>query len=422
MTLLSTSTLEADVRDFLNDSLARLFPDYADLPSTRVRGFYWARPKPNSSRKRDRWAGWYCDKVIYLDPDFFSGITDPRQQHNTIEDILLHELCHHVQFKKWGGSIPDHGREFRELAYFVNGMMGRDSVTIYHSLAKTPEGVEAERAQRKALALLARTTSSNEHEAALAASMYAKFTAANNIVLDTHAATLTNGLPVIVKEHVWTAKQMTASLMTILRAVAYVNGCELTYRRLQSACTRIDFYGRPSKISQSYDLLEYLIEAVDRCVKQAQKEDRKRKPEPSAFSKEFGNGTLDPFNFSLEFNLHPVAQGPRGRSYWIAFREGVARRAADALYADHKKRMAEGVLASNGITHIEGLVLQSAFKKEHDTSQAFLEELHPKLRGGNNNRGARSGAGRAAGYSAGSSVSVSRQTTGTASRSLSAAR
>lgn len=414
--LLSTSTREADVLDFLNDALARFFPDYADLPSTRVRSFYWARPKSDKARKRDRWAGWYCDNVIYLDPDYFSGITDPRQQHNTIEDILLHELCHHVQLNKWGDSCPVHGREFRELAYFVNGMMGRDSVTIYHSLAKTPEGLEAERAQRKALALLARTTSANEHEAALAASMYAKFTAANNIVLDAHAETLANGLPVIVKEHIWTAKQMTASLMSILCAVAHVNGCTFTYRRLQGACTAVHFYGRPSKISQSYDLLEYLVEAVERCVKQAQKEDKKKTPPaPSDFAKEFG---FDP----LKFNLTPVPQGPRGRSYWIAFREGVARRAADALYADHKKRMAEGVLASNGITHIEGLVLQSTFKKEHDASQAFLEELHPKLRGGNNNRGARSGAGRAAGYAAGSSVSVSRQTTGTASRSLSAAR
>mgnify|MGYP001806090228 CR=1 FL=1 len=392
--LLSTSTPEQEVLAFINDHLTSLF---IQPPPPPIQSFRWDRSR---SKRRDRWAGWYQDRRIHLDPQFFSGIADPKQQHQAIEDVLLHELCHHIQYLTYPHS-PMHGREFRELAYYVNGKMGRDAVTIYHSLAKTPEGQEAERAQRKALALLARTTSSNEHEASLAAAKYAQFVAQNNITLDAHAETLANGLPVMVEEHIWTAKQMTASLSYILNAVAHVNGCTFAYWRT-GACTKIRFYGRPSKISQSYDLIEYLTEAVDRVVKKEQAEDNKVKAQQRREGME-------------------ALAAPRGRSYWIAFREGVARRAAQALLDDHKRRMAEGMTVNNGINHIPGLVLQSAFEKEQTASDEFMSELHPKL-GKGSRLGARSHSGRSAGYAAGSAISVARQACGSSTRSLAAAR
>ena len=390
---LSVTTSEADILVWLNEQINAFFPSHTCRHP--IRSFHW---KANASRAavRDRWAGWYrSDRVIGLNPEYFSGIADPAQQDLAIVDTLLHELCHH--FVAWEyGNVPSHGRQFRAMAYYINGQLGRDAVTIYHDLARTPEGKDAARAQRTALALLARTTSSNEHEAALAAAKYAEFVASNNVRLDVHAETLASGLPVVVKEHVWTSKNMSLWLTSILGAVSEVNGCSYTYiRDSYSSCTLTSFYGRPIKISQSYDLIEYLVEAVERVVAKAQRDAKK-------------TGGVDAFE-------------ARGRSYWGAFREGVAMRVAQSLRDDHKRRMDDGVVASNGITHVPGLVLRTALQQERAAAASFLEDLHPSVRSSSRS-GSRSATGRSAGYAAGASVSVSRQAVGRSTRPLAAAR
>jgi hypothetical protein len=379
---LSVDTHETHVQAWLNQQLEELFSfGSADY----VRLFRWQRPS-QGQKVRERWAGWYGRNEITLNPDFFTGIDNPRKQAEAIENVLLHELCHHVQRCTYGDNVPPHGKEFRKLAFYVNGKMGRDAVDIYHSLAKTPEGEEAERAQRKALALLARTTSSNEHEAALAAAKYAQFTAENNIVLDAHAQVLANGLPEAVKEHIWTSKVKATWLSTILSAVSYTQGCVYTYIRTQDSCTKFHFYGRPLKISQSYDLIDYLTEAVDRVVNKAKQEAK--------------------------------GESPKGKSYWMAFREGVASRVAKSLYDDHERRMKDGLIASNGVSHVPGLVLKSSFDKEREAAKEFLAELHPDLSKGTASKGSNSAAGRHAGYSAGGSISTARQAVGSSQRAL----
>jgi hypothetical protein len=379
---LSVETPEPHIQAWLNEQLEELFSFGA---SDYIRLFRWMRPATGQKIKQ-RWAGWYCNNEITLNPDFFSGIDNPAKQSEAIQNVLLHELCHHVQRITYGANVPPHGKEFRKLAFYVNGKLNRDAVDIYHSLAKTPEGEEAERAQRKALALLARTTSSNEHEATLAAAKYAEFIAKNNIVLDSHAQVLANVLPEIVKEHIWTSKVKATWLSTILSAVAYTQGCVFTYIRTQASCTQFHFYGRPIKISQSYDLIDYLTEAVDRVVAKA---------------KEQAKG-----------------EAPKGKSYWMAFREGVACRVAKSLYDDHNRRMEEGLIASNGISKVPGLVLKSAFEKEREAAKEFLSDLHPNLRKGTASAGAQSDAGRYAGYSAGGSISTARQAVGIRQRAL----
>ena len=380
---LSVSTPETHVLAWLNEQLESLFSfgsvDY-------VRAFNWRRPT-DRQKTRERWAGWYGRSEITLNPDFFSGVEDLRKQGEAIENVLLHELCHHVQRCTYGDNIPPHGKEFRKLAFYVNGKLSRDAVDTYHSLAKTPEGKEAERAQRTALALLARTTSSNEHEAALAAAKYTEFIAKNNIVLDSHAQVLASGLPEMVKEHIWTSKVKSTWLVTIMSAVSYTQGCAYTYIRTYDACTKFHFYGRPIKISQSYDLIDYLTEAIDRVVVKAKEEVK--------------------------------GESPKGRSYWMAFREGVASRVASSLYSDHKRRMEEGLMASNGVSHVPGLVLKDSFFKERQASHDYLGELHPKLGKGTSSNGSNSTAGRSAGYSAGSSISTARQAVGSSQRALS---
>lgn len=349
-----------------------------------IRSFSWERPKFEKA-KRDRWAGWYCSGSITLDPDFFRGISDATQQSEAIQDVLLHELCHHVQRTMYG-EVPPHGKEFRKLAYFVNGKLNRDAVQIYHSLAKTPEGKEAERAQKKALALLALTTSSNEHEAAVAAAKYAEFIAQNNIVLDRHSNTLAEALPEIIGEHIWTSKSNFTWLSTIISAVAHVQGCYATVTRKNCSCVAYHFYGRPNKISQSYDLIDYLTEAIERVVSKAKAEANE--------------------------------SAPKGKSYWMAFREGVASRVSKSLYDDHNKRMEEGLTSSNGINHIPGLVLRSAFDREYQAVKYYVENLPVKIGKASKYRGSCSKAGRHAGYAAGASISTARQTTGTAQRAL----
>lgn len=379
---LSVDTPETHVQAWLNEQLESLFSfGSADY----IRLFRWQRP--SQGRKiRERWAGWYGSSEVTLNPDFFTGIDNPAKQAEAIENVLLHELCHHVQRCMYGNSIPPHGKEFRKLAFYVNGKLGRDAVDVYHSLAKTPEGEEAERAQRKALALLSRTTSSNEHEATLAAAKYAEFVAKNNIVLDSHAQVLANGLPEMVKEHIWTSKVKATWLSTILSAVAYTQGCVYTYIRTQGSCTQFHFYGRPIKISQSYDLIDYLTEAVDRVVAKAKKEAKD--------------------------------EAPKGKSYWMAFREGVAHRVAQSLHDDHANRMKEGLIASNGVSHVPGLVLKSSFEKERQAAKDYLADLHPELRKGTASAGSNSAAGRHAGYSAGGSISTARQAVGSSQRAL----
>lgn len=381
MTTLSVSTPETDILNWLNAQLDSLF----GMAMEPLTSFKWERPK-QAKGVRDRWAGFYTGSTITLDPDFFRGIENSAQQSEAIQDTLLHELCHHVQRRCYGYDVPSHGKEFRKLAYFVNGKLNRDAVQVYHSLAKTPEGKEAERAQKKALALLALTTSSNEHEASLAAAKYAQFVARNNIVLDAHSEALAEGLPVIVKEHIWTSKVKATWLSTIMGAVAYTQGCVYTYVRTNGACTQFHFYGRPIKISQSYDLLDYLTEAIDRVVAKAKAEMK--------------------------------GEAPKGKSYWMAFREGVAKRVANSLYDDHNRRMEEGLTASNGISHVPGLVLKSSFQKEKQAAMDFMYEVNPKLGKGSSGAGSRSAEGRSAGYSAGGSISTVRQTTGSSQRAL----
>ena len=396
MKILSTSTPEAEVLAWLNEQLATLFPDMA----WPLRAFYWER-STSAKKLRQRWAGWYWGSTISLDPDFFRGLP-PERQSQAIIDVGLHELCHHVQRMKYG-DVPTHGKEFRLLANHVNGVLRRQAVDTYHELAKTPEGEEAARAQRTALALLARTTSSNEHEAALAAAKYAEFTSKNNLTLDSHAGALAGNLPEIVKEHIWTAKVMNTWLMRVLQAVSYTHGCTFTYRRTQDACTHIHFYGRSIKISQAYDMIEYLTGAIDRVVAKEMKADNEAKK----LHQREGRSTL---------------AVPRGRSYWMAFREGVAQRVAAALHADHKRRMEEGITAPNGITHVPGLVLKSAMAKEMEAANDYMTWLHPSLGRSVARKGSQSAAGRSAGYAAGASVSVAKQAVGSSTRSLCAAR
>lgn len=377
----TTETPALQVLDWVNQQLDELF----GMGNQPVKSFQW-ESNVYGKPKWDRWAGWYSPSysAIYLNPEFFSGL-GAKEQSEAIENALLHEMCHHVQREIYGDGVPSHGKEFRKLAYFVNGKRGRDAVQVYHSLAKTPEGKEAEKAQKKALAILALTTSSNEHEAALAAAKYAQFTAQNNIVLDAYGQALSTGLPELVKEHVWTSKVKSTWLSTVLSAVAYTQGCVYTYIR-DSACTRFHFYGRPNKISQSYDLIDYLAEAIERVVSKAKQEAK--------------------------------GEAPKGKSYWGAFREGVATRVASSLYGDHKRRMEEGLVASNGVSHVPGLVLKSSFDKERKASEEFLAQLHPRLGKGYSGAGSRSAAGRSAGYAAGGAISTARQTTGSSQRSL----
>jgi hypothetical protein len=375
MKLFSVNSEATEVLDWINDQIKDLFPGFPLIDC-----FKWHKFESGTG-KRDRWAGAWCNGTISLNPEFITSAGDEKKQSLRIQDILFHEICHHIQYEQFPHAVS-HGKEFRKIAYYINGSLGREAVSIYHDYAKTPEGEEANRAQRKALALLARTNSSNEHEAALAAAKYAQFVAVNNISLDSHAQSLANGLPLMVKEHIWTSKNMSHWLEILLSVVAYTNSCSWTYIRSRG-CTKTHFYGRPHKICQSYDLLDYLTEAVDRVVKKSQKE----------------------------------SEVPMGKSYWSAFREGVAKRVAESLRADHSRRMNEGIVAKNGINHVPGLVLKSSFEKEIVASREFLHEIHARL-GKSAARGSSSASGLSHGFAAGASISVARQTSGSSQKLL----
>lgn len=358
-------------------------------------------------------SSWRGDGEVVLNAAAFTPLEqDGPALAAALEAVLLHELCHHVQRHQHGHGVASHGREFRELMWHINGQLQRDVVTTYHSLQLRPAGAEAEKLQRRALALLARTTSSNEHEAALAAAKYTELSLAFDLQLDPATGALAQGLPPHDDVCVHVAKRADAWRRELLQAIADVNSCKL-YWQPKAEFVQFRLVGRPHKIDQAYDTVDYLLEAIERCMeaeRKAAKQDPWIKGEKQVFY-EAPCCMLDSRAETLMYSsaMVHILQRRSGRSYWGAFREGVVASINSRMRADHKRRLQEGIAASdNGMRHVPALVVQDHFRREQEAVESTLKDRGYSFRSSEVG-GHRHGGGHQAGRAAGKQISLNRQ-------------
>jgi predicted SprT family Zn-dependent metalloprotease len=363
---------------WVNARLVEIFPQpYPQFyPSTTVQF------RSQFNGRQANWAGEYsnCGGHITLNLAAFTPLRDkPQELHRALRSVLLHELCHHVQ--RWqaireGVPIsPPHGAVFRGLMRFVNGFYNEEIVSVYHALRMRST---CPKTHRRALALLALTTSANEHEAALAAARFAELQLRYELDLSPEAGAMVEGLPPMDDQVIHIAKQASTWLRYLLGAIAETNSCKLYWHR-QDGSVAFHLVGRETKIAQAYEVMEYLIEAIDRAV-------NKERVEAKASG----------------------SPARSGRSYFMAFREGVAATVYHSLKARHAERLKDGIVADNKINHIPGLVLQAHFKKEQAALEEFLRGESYRFRS-TTAGGSRSAYGKARGREAGAAIGLDPQ-------------
>lgn len=341
-------------------------------------------------KKETNWAASYTERalLIQINRSAFDPIKDkPQELSEALRSVILHELCHHVQYWRHRRTpIAPHGKEFREALRQVNCYYGEEIVTVYHSLRMK---TLSPRLHRKALALLSLTTSPNEHEAALAAARFTEFQLKYEVELSPEAQALQAGLPPMDDQCFYVAKQASTWLRKLFSAIADTHACKLYWRK-NSDCSATRFFlvGRETKIAQAYEVAQYLVQAIDRAVDREKFEAKKEK-----------------------------SLARRGRSYFMAFREGAAQAVASSLRLQHKSRLADGLMTADGVGHIPGLVLASHFEKERAAVDEFLKAEKYRFRS-TSAVGSRSFAGRVNGRAAGSRIGVGPQVSSGAPRSL----
>jgi hypothetical protein len=334
-----------------------------------VNDVYWLDKLPNN------WAGSYrsSGKVIKLARCFFQNLPEAEQQRE-IRAVLYHELAHHLQYWMEPYCEVPHGKAFRHAMHWINSKLREDIVQPYHHLRKTIAGREADSIKRKALSLLALTESSNEHEAAVAAAKYSQLCARYDFELDTESAALAESLPEVVEECFFVSKQAAQWMRDLFATVVYVHAGSLFWRTSQATACQWFCVARTTKVAQIYELATYLTEAVERTVAKHRSESRHR---------------------------------ALGRSYWNAFRQGVVSTVRKSLLDDLKRRHSDGIPAGE-TAHIPGLVIRSAFDKEREEVQSFMDAKVGKVRTAKSNR-SRDGYAMLDGMRAGDAISIARQ-------------
>lgn len=292
-----------------------------------------------------------------------------------IEETLLHELIHLWQYNHPDESVviqPPHGKAFRLEMYRINGILGREAVKIYHNYQMP----ESEKILRKAKALLARTQSNNEHEAMIAAAKFTQYLQQYDLQLSDELLLLAQELPELEEQVVAISKVADSWRKILLSGLAYVNACQLFWQR-KVGYIQWKMIGREHRLAQVVLLYDYLEESLEKLVKLKQKELKKE----------------------------GIKQD---KSYWNAFRVGIANNINERLRADFERRLNQGIEASQEVNCISALTVQNWFNSEKLAVTEFLNQQNYKFR---KTRGIAisNSAGYNDGNSAGNSINTNQQ-------------
>jgi hypothetical protein len=197
-------------------------------------------------------------------------------------------------------------------------------VTTYHHYQMA--GNEA--ILRKAMALLARTRSHNEHEAAIAAAKFTEYMQRYDLQLSGEALMLASALPSLEDQVVAISKVADSWRKILLSGLANINACQLFWRQ-KTGFVEWHCLGREHRLDQLVFLYDYLEEAIERLVISQQKEARQQ----------------------------GLSKG-KGRSYWNSFRVGIVLTINERLQADFQARMREGI-KSEQQPEISALMVQN---------------------------------------------------------------
>jgi predicted SprT family Zn-dependent metalloprotease len=264
-----------------------------------------------------------------------------------IEETLLHELIHLWQYNHPDESIviqPPHGKAFRLEMYRINGILGREAVKIYHNYQMPGN----EKVLRKAKALLARMQSNNEHEATIAAAKFTQYLQQYDLQLSDESLLLAQELPELEEQVIGISKVADSWRKILLSGLAYVNACQLFWQR-KVGYIQWKMIGREHRLAQVVLLYDYLEEALEKLVKLKQKELKKK----------------------------GIKQD---KSYWNAFRVGIAYNINERLRADFESRLNKGIEASKEVNCISALTVQNWFNSENLAVTEFLNQQNYKFR------------------------------------------
>lgn len=294
-TKLSVFTPERVILSWVNRQLEILFP------STKpICGLVWCSYKHYV-------AAYYPDhKLIKLNRDYFPDTLDVDYFDHKLKGVLLHEICHHVQTLRYGGNVLEHGKEFRELVNFVNGKLGGSFVSIFESeLREALSGRKLCDARGEYMQYLFLTKSSNRHEVYLAASRYFQYTCFYIFPVCARMEPYLRNLPRMIKRLILVLPKAKDSkwLINLATTVGYIHGC-MTDCLVDSMdlFREIYMYGCPLRISQSYNLFNYLVDSINETVKNEK--------------------SKDPYNYCSEH-------------WWFSFRDGITLKVMDSILENH---------------------------------------------------------------------------------------
>lgn len=302
---------------------------WSDAPWMRkLKGVEW---KENLRKKAGVFI--YPSNIIYLNP----SILDKPGMDQALLDTLLHELIHVWQRNHIEKKIqlePTHGKAFRCELYRINGILGREAVTLTHNY----EMPSNQKILRKAQALLARSQSSNEHEAALAAAKFTEYAQRYDLALSSEDLLIASELPEIEDQIVAVSQKANNWRVILLSKLAYVNACDMYWRR-NAAFVEWHMVGREHRLDQIVWLYDYLEEAITRIVKTEQK---------------------------------AVTQA-KGSAYWNSFRVGLASRISQKLLDDFNQRTRIGIKSDNPGENITALMIQNWYTLETKSVNDYIE-------------------------------------------------
>ena len=269
-----------------------------------------------------------------------SAMLNKPNMEEAIEDTLLHELIHvwqrHNPDEKIQREAP-HGKGFRSEMYRINSILQRDAVTIYHNYQMTGN----DRILRKAMGLLARTQSNNEHEAAIAVAKFTEYMQRYDLQLSDEALILANELPELEDQVVAISRVADTWRKVLLSSLAYINASKLFWRN-KNGFVEWHCIGREHRLDNIVVLYDYLEEAIERFVHTQQKEARH--------------------------------QGlARGRAYWNSFRVGISLTIDQRLQLDFKTRINQGIKVDNG-ANISALMIKNWHTSETENLNNFANQ------------------------------------------------